>query len=90
MDEITPLHKKSPKQCLANYRPVTLMAVPCKILESLVRDQLMDHLSQTNQLNSAQHGFRPKRSCCTQLLETGRLDQNARGKQFGGCHLPGL
>ena len=70
MDEITPLHKKGPKQCPANYRPVTLTAVPCKVLESLVRDQLMDHLSLTNQLNPAQHGFRPKRSCCTQLLET--------------------
>ena len=38
MDEITPLHKKGPKQCPGNYRPVTLTAVPCKVLESLIRD----------------------------------------------------
>ena len=70
MDEIVPIYKKGNKQSPANYRPVTLTAVPCKVLESLIRDQLFDYLSETNQLNDAQHGFRRKRSCCTQLLET--------------------
>ena len=69
-DEIVPIFKKGSKQHPCNYRPVTLTAVPCKVLESLVRDQLMEHLTRTNQLSGAQHGFRPKRSCCTQLLET--------------------
>ena len=70
MDEIVPVFKKGSKQLPANYRPVTLTAVPCKILEALVRDQLMEHLTRTKQLSDAQHGFRQKRPCCTQLLET--------------------
>ena len=69
-DEIVPIFEKGFKQHPCNYRPVTLTAVPCKVLESLVCDQLMEHLTRTNQLSGAQHGFRPKRSCCTQLLET--------------------
>ena len=68
--EIVPIFKKGSKQCPANYRPVTLTAVPCKILEASVRDQLTEHLTRTNQLSGAQHGFRWGRSCCTQLLET--------------------
>ena len=70
MDEIVPIFKKGSKQVPANYRPVTLTAVPCKILGALVRDQLMEHLTRTKQLSDAQHGFRQKTSCCTQLLET--------------------
>lgn len=69
-DDITPIYKKGPKKCPANYRPVTLTAVPCKVLESLVRDQITEHLTHTAQLNTMQHGFRRKRSCSTQLLET--------------------
>ena len=70
IDEIIPIFKNGSKQLPANYRPVALTAVPCKVLESLVRDQLMDHLTRTKQLSGAQHGYRRKRSCCTQFLET--------------------
>ena len=69
-DEIVPIFKKGSKQTPANYRPVTLTAVPCKVLESLIRDQLFDHLESSEQLSDAQHGFRRKRSCTTQLLDT--------------------
>ena len=37
-------------------------------MESIIHDELMTHLSQSDQLHEAQHGFRPKRSCVTQLL----------------------
>ena len=57
-DDIVPIFKRGPKHHPANYRPVTLTAVPCKVLESLVRDQIMEHLAGTDQLSSAQHGFR--------------------------------
>ena len=69
-DEIIPIFKKGVKDSPANYRPVTLTAVPCKVLESLVRDQMMSYLIETEQLSNLQHGFRQKRSCSTQLLET--------------------
>ena len=40
---MTPLYKKSTP---GNYRPVSLTSVVCKILESIIKDAIMDHLEQ--------------------------------------------
>ena len=66
---VVPIFKKGDKSNPGNYRPVSLTAVTCKILESLIRDRLLQHLSESDILSNDQHGFRPKRSCNTQLLE---------------------
>ena len=66
---VVPIFKKGDKRLPSNYRPVSLTAVPCKVLESLIRDQMMAHLSEHGLISSHQHGFRPGRSCVTQLLE---------------------
>ena len=68
-DDIVPIFKKGPKHNPVNYRPVTLTAVPCKVCKSLIRDQMMEYLTSTEQLSSKQHGFRRKKSSVTQLLE---------------------
>ena len=65
---VVPIFKGGDRQEPSNYRPVSLTSVLCKVLESLVRDCLMDFLEVTGQLHSAQHGFLPGRSCATQLL----------------------
>ena len=69
MATVVPIHKKGPRQQPANYRPISLTSIPCKILESVIRDELMEHLSTNNHLSQHQHGFRPRRSCSSQLLE---------------------
>ena len=79
--EIVPIFKKGSKQSPSNYRPVSLTAIPCKVLESIVRDHIMEHMVTTRQLHNAQHGFRPKRSCATQLLAT--LDDWTRAIERG-------
>lgn len=66
---VVPIFKKGSRQSPANYRPVSLTSVPSKILESFVRDGLLRHMSEMGFLHLAQHGFLPKRSCSTQLLE---------------------
>ena len=33
---------------MENYRPVSLMCVVCKVLESIVRDKLMFHMESNN------------------------------------------
>ena len=66
--DVVPIYKKGGKEDPGNYRPVSLTSVPCKILESIIRDQLMTHLQTEGLLADAQHGFRPGRSCTTQLL----------------------
>ena len=42
--------KKGCKQIPANYRPVSLTAVPCKVLESIIRDRIMSHMVSILQL----------------------------------------
>ena len=65
---VIPIHKKGDRQSPANYRPISLTAIPCKILESLIRDKLLNHLLTLELLSKDQHGFRPRRSCTSQLL----------------------
>ena len=64
-----PIFKKGNRQLPRNYRPVSLTAIPCKILESIIKDELMKHLTAGDLLAAGQHGFRSRRSCNTQLLE---------------------
>jgi hypothetical protein len=66
---VTPIFKKGSKSDPGNYRPVSLTSVCCKILESIIRDTVMEHLLENNLLNQSQHGFMPRKSCCTNLLE---------------------
>ncbi len=41
----------------------------CKILESINKDKIMDHLLENNLISDSQHGFMPGRSCATNLVE---------------------
>ena len=54
----------------ANYRPVSLTCISCKILEHIVHSHVMKHLEKFNILSDVQHGFRAKRSTETQLILT--------------------
>jgi len=66
---VTPIFKKGAKSEPGNYRPVSLTSICCKLLESILRDVLMDHLERNKLINQSQHGFMPKKSCGTNLLE---------------------
>ena len=65
---ITPIYKKGNKTKVNNYRPVCLTSVVIKLFESIIRDTLTKYLYDNNLLSPNQHGFVPRRSCCTQLL----------------------
>ena len=66
---ITPLYKKGPKHKPENYRPISLTSVPCKIMESIFIDHIVDHIQINNLSNPYQHGFTKKRSPDTNLLQ---------------------
>ena len=67
---ITPIFKKGQRPSPANYRPVSLTAVPCKIMERMLRDVMLKHLMANNLVVPEQHGFVLSKSCVTNLLET--------------------
>ena len=66
---ITPLFKRGAKSQVQNYRPISLTSVPCKMLESLIKDELVEHLENYSIIKHTQHGFVKGRSCLTNLIE---------------------
>jgi hypothetical protein len=54
---ITLLFKKGNKLEPANYRPISLTSIVCKIMEEIIRAVMMDHLVVNNLLANEQHGF---------------------------------
>ena len=67
---VQPIYKKGDRSAPANYRPISLTCICCKLMEHVIRSEITKHLDQHNILSDAQHGFRKKRSCETQLLLT--------------------
>ena len=63
---ITPLFKKGSRNKPENYRPVSLTSVVCKLLETLIRDHMVEFLVKHNLIHTSQ--FLKARSCLTNLL----------------------
>ena len=67
---VTPILKKGSCTSTTNYRPVSSMSIPCKIFEQKLYSSIYKHLDTNTILCDAQHRFRKKRSCETQLITT--------------------
>ena len=65
---VTAIHKKGDKSLAGNYRPISITSILCKIMESLVRDELVNHMVKNNLISGKQHGFVPFGNCITNLL----------------------
>lgn len=70
---ISPIYKKGSKNRAENYRPVSLTAIICKLMETFLKQEIMQHLTEQTLLSSKQFGFISGRSTTTQLLNY--LDQ---------------
>ena len=65
---VIPLFEKESKGNKTNYRLVSMTIQICKIVESIIKDEVIQHLQKKNLLNSSQHGFSKGKSCLTYLL----------------------
>ena len=65
--QVSPIFKKGDKTSAANYRPISLTCILCKVLEHIMASHLVKHFDKHDLLYDLQHGFREKRSCDTQL-----------------------
>ena len=65
---VSPIYKKGQRSLAENYRPISLTCILCKILESMVRSEVLKHLLANNVLSRRQYGFINGRSTTLQLL----------------------
>ena len=67
---VSAIHKKGSTSSAANYRPISLTCIACKIMEHIVLSHMNKHLAKYNIICKRQDGFRASLSCCTQLIES--------------------
>ena len=65
---ITPVFKSGNKNLVSNYRPISLLSIPSKLLERIVLNRLLAHLLTNSILSPRQFGFRPGSSTQEALL----------------------
>jgi len=65
---VTPIYKQGSRNSPENYRPVSFTCHFSKVMESIVRDVITQHLNKFDLIISTQHGFRCGLSCVTNLL----------------------
>ena len=65
---IVPVHKKNDKQCLNNYRPISLLPICSKIFERLIFNEMFEFFIENNLISQHQSGFKPGDSYINQLL----------------------
>ena len=59
---VLPIYKGGNSEDVTNYRPISLLPIPGKILEKIIHAQFMTYLEHHKLINNLQHGFRPNHS----------------------------
>ena len=80
---ITALYKKGDKKYAGNYRPVSLTSVVCKVLESIIRENIVEHMKLNKLFSDKQFGFISGRSTVLQLIRV--IDNWTEILDEGGC-----
>ena len=55
---VVPVHKKNSRSCPSNYRPISLLTIISKVMETIINDQLRKHLFHNNLISDNQFAFR--------------------------------
>ena len=74
---IMKLFKKMPRNKIEQHRPVRLTSVACTLLETTIRDHIVEFIVKHELINTSQHGFLNARSCPTNLLRFWKKLQSA-------------
>ena len=77
---IVPVFKKHNKEQAEKYRPISLLSVVSKVMETRLFNAIRDHVF--NLISACQLGFIAERSCVTQRVEV--LDQIGAKLDRGG------
>ena len=66
---VSPIPKNGNSYSMSDYRPISVLPAPSKIIERAVYNQLIYHLESHGILDWRQHGFRKDHSTCTAIFE---------------------
>jgi len=66
--ETVPIYNKGSRAELNNYRPVSMTSVTCKLMESIIRDHVLNYFMRNRLFSDRQYGFIKGRSTTLQLL----------------------
>ena len=77
------MFKKGSRSEPGNYRQVSLTSIPCKVLDSIMRDKMLKYAEANKCMTTEQYGFTNKRSCMRNLLETLEDWTEARDNGYG-------
>lgn len=78
ISKTVPIFKSGDTQDFNNYRPISLLPITEKILETVVMNQLNDFLINENKLSPNQYGFRKQSGTSTALFDIISEIQKAR------------
>ena len=65
---ITPVYKDGDPKLASNYRPISLLSIPSKLLERIIHNIVKKHLLSNSLISRHQFGFRPHSSTQESLL----------------------
>ena len=65
---VVPIYKGGERSDPSNYRPISLTPILMKVMEKIVREQIVNFMTDNNLFNQTQHGFMRGRSCLSALL----------------------
>ena len=59
---MTPVHKKGKKEIASDHRPINLACIACKIMESIIKVDILLFMINNNFLTILRHSFVPGKS----------------------------
>ena len=70
---VSPIPKGTPSLNLGDYRPISVLPAPSKIIERVVYNQLVYYLECRGLLDNRQHGFRNNHSTASAVMEVAQF-----------------
>jgi len=82
---VVPVYKKKTRSAPSNYRPVSLLCIPSKVMEGIINRQIVNFLEREKVLSSQQFGFRRGLGTSDLLIQL-RCEWATTASHGGGVH----
>ena len=81
--KVTPIPKSGNLKLPKNWRPISILPLPGKLLEKCCHQFIDDHLARNNILSNCQYGFRKNRSTSHAIFELVKyISENVNNRRY--------